>query len=360
MSFPRFQKKPIFELLADSIEAQIRQEGWKGLLPSGRVLADQHKVSLPTVQKAISLLIYRKVLVSRGGRRRHEIKGGGQVASAAAGPHEVLVLSTAPLTSYDVTISLGVQQLGQELKAAGHGYRFVDLSGVEGVARRKAAQAAVALSRPTHCVLMRPDAHTYAAVARHPARLAKMFSGLRIRRPTSLGVRYGYLVDIALRYLCPLGHRRFFMPFLGRKTAMRSSMEGIAQAARKHGVVVEVLRTDRELNPENMAAALERGLAAGATAVLFPQWVDFMPAIAYFARKGLEFPRDLSVAALVGCALSERYSPPIAGCLSSHESIAKQTMLWIETGEVDDDVYAEVYARTWLSGGSIGPVPMKR
>lgn len=355
----KFEKKSVFELLADTIEAQIRQEGWKGLLPSGRDLAQQHKVSLPTVQKAIALLIERKVLISRGGKRRLEIKGQGQLSRAEGQPYEVLVLSTAPLTSYDVTISLGVQRLGQELKAAGHGYRFVDLSGVEGVARRKAAQAEITVSRPTHCVLMRPDAHVYAAAARHPAKLATMFSDLRVRRPTALGVRYGYLVDIALRHLCPLGHRRFFMPFLGRKTALRTSMQGIARAARKHGVSVQVMRTAQELTAENMAAALDRGLAEGTTAVLFPQWVDFMPAIAYFARKGLEFPRDLSVAALVGCALSERYSPPIAGCLSSHESIAKQTMLWIETGKVEDDVYADVYARTWQSGRSIGPALMK-
>lgn len=266
MSGHKFEKKSLFELLADSIEAQIRQEDWKGLLPSGRDLAEQHKVSLPTVQKAIALLIERKVLISRGGKRRLEIKGQGQLSRAEGQPYEVLVLSTAPLTSYDVTISLGVQQLGQELKAAGHGYRFVDLSGVEGVARRKAAQAEITVSRPTHCVLMRPDAHVYAAAARHPAKLATMFSDLRVRRPTALGVRYGYLVDIALRHLCPLGHRRFFMPFLGRKTALRTSMQGIARAARKHGVSVQVMRTAQELTAENMAAALDRGLAEGATA----------------------------------------------------------------------------------------------
>ena len=70
MNASKFEKKAVFELLADGIEAQIRQEGWKGLLPSGRDLANQHNVSLPTVQKAIALLIERQVLVSRGGKRR--------------------------------------------------------------------------------------------------------------------------------------------------------------------------------------------------------------------------------------------------------------------------------------------------
>jgi len=69
----KFEKKAVFELLADGIEAQIREEGWKGLLPSGRDLANQHKVSLPTVQKSIDLLIERQVLVSRGGKRSRAI-----------------------------------------------------------------------------------------------------------------------------------------------------------------------------------------------------------------------------------------------------------------------------------------------
>lgn len=80
MPSAKFEKKATFELLADAIEVQVRQEGWKGLLPSGRDLAQQHKVSLPTVQKAIALLIERKVLVSRGGKRR--------VGVVAASPHQ--------------------------------------------------------------------------------------------------------------------------------------------------------------------------------------------------------------------------------------------------------------------------------
>lgn len=96
MPSAKFEKKATFELLADTIEAQIRQEGWKGLLPSGRDLAQQHKVSLPTVQKAIALLIKRKVLVSRGGEatrrrgrrlsssaRRRKVRAPGALRQAA-------------------------------------------------------------------------------------------------------------------------------------------------------------------------------------------------------------------------------------------------------------------------------------
>jgi DNA-binding LacI/PurR family transcriptional regulator len=360
MSALRFEKKAVFVHLADGIEAQIRQEGWTGLLPSGRDLANQHKVSLPTVQKSIALLLERGVLVSRGGKRRPEVSP--QVASCrrASGRCQVLVLSTNPLITYDASIALGMLQLGENMKASGDGFRFVDLSAAQGAARRKAAHAEMVKSRPTHVILMTPDAPLFAGVSRHPAKIASMFGALRSRRVTSLGIRYGYLVDIALKQLMPLGHRHFLMPFFARKTKLRESMAAISRLAKEHDVRIEVKLTAQPLTTENMGRFLGPGLERGATAVIFPQWTDFMPAIAYFAKRDLEFPRDLSVVALVGNATTRVYVPPVACCLSSPDSIAQQAEIWIRSEKVEDEAYVSVYRRTWESGGSTGPVPDRR
>ena len=359
MPAAKFEKKAVFELLADGIEAQIRQEGWKGLLPSGRDLANQHKVSLPTVQKAIALLIERQVLVSRGGKRRLEVAPGVSGSQRPSGRLEVLVISTEPLISYDASISMGVLRLGENLKAKGDGFRFVDLSHVQGTERRKAAHAEVVKSRPTHVILMAPDASLFAGVSRHPVKIASMFSTLRSKRMAPLGVKYGYLVEIALKRLIPLGHRHFLMPFLNRKNKMKSSMEAVAKIAKEQGVRIDVLRSPQPLTTENLGRFLGPGLERGATAVLFPQWTDFLPAVAFFAKRDLDFPRDISVVALVGISHSRVYSPAIACCVSSPESIAQQAEIWIRTDKVEDDAYRTVYENTWHQGASIGPVPSK-
>lgn len=356
MKAKKFEKKAFFELLADSIEAQIRQEGWSGLLPSGRDLADQHKVSLPTAQKAIGLLLDRGVLISRGGRRRLEVAPGVSGSGRRAGHVEVLVFTTDPLITYDASVSMGVMQLGTTLKAKGDGFRFVDLSHLQGAERRKAAHAEMVKSRPTHVIMMRPDKHLFAGVARHPVKIASMFGNIRSKRIMTLGVRYGYLVEIALKHLMPLGHRHFLMPFFGRKIKMRESMAAIARISQEQGVRIDVRLTSQPLTTANVGRFLGAGLERGATAVLFPQWTDFMPAIAYFAARGLEFPRDVSVAALVGNATSRMYSPPIACCLSSPDGIAQQAEIWVRSEKVEDASYISVYQRTWESGGSIGPV----
>jgi hypothetical protein len=359
MPHAKFEKKAVFEHLADGIEAQIRQEGWKGLLPSGRDLANQHQVSLPTVQKAIALLIERQVLVSRGGKRRLQVAPGVSGSGRSPGRFEALVLSTDPLITFDASIGMGILQLGESLKAKGDGFRFVDLSHVNGTDLRKAAHGEMVKSRPTHVILMKPDKHLFAGVSRHPAKIASMFGSLRSKRVNPLGVRYGYLVDIAMKHLIPLGHRHFLMPFFGRKIKMRESMAAVARIAKEHGVRIEVKLTAQPLTTDNVGKFLGAGLERGATAVIFPQWTDFMPAIAYFAARGLEFPRDLSVVSLVGNATTRVYAPPVACCLSSPDSIAQQAEVWIRSEKVDDAAYVSVYQRTWESGGSIGPAPKR-
>jgi DNA-binding LacI/PurR family transcriptional regulator len=206
---------------------------------------------------------------------------------------------------------------------------------------------------------MKPDASIFAGVSRHPVKIASMFGSLRSKRINPLGVKYGYLVDIALKSLIPLGHRHFLMPFFARKAKLRESMAAIARLAKEHDVSIEVKLTAQPLTTDNMGRFLGPGLDRGATAVIFPQWTDFMPAIAFFASKGLEFPRDLSVVALVGNPTTRVYVPPVACCLSSPDSIAQQAEVWVRSEKVADEAYISVYQRTWEAGGSIGPVPTK-
>lgn len=357
VDFTMFQKRTVVQLLADAIESDLARIGPGALAPSGRVLSETHGVSLMTVQKALALLVSRKVLVSRGARRRLAVSQEIQVARAAASVRRLLVVSNDSLVSYDTSIALGVERMERLLRDRGDGFRFIDLSTLPEEARVAAVRRALKDFLPTHCVLMRPDPRTYACVRGAGRKVATMFSRLPMRGVSTLGVMYGYLMDIALPKLAALGHRKAFMPFLGRVKKLRRSTREIARSARRHGVQVDLHFTHVPCTPDNMARALEHGLNGGATAVIFPQWTDFVAAISPLSAMGLRMPSDLSVVSLV-CNFSARmYSPPVAGCISSPDSIASQTLLWIDSAKVDDAVYSRVYERTWDSGGTIGPAP---
>jgi DNA-binding LacI/PurR family transcriptional regulator len=254
---------------------------------------------------------------------------------------------------------MGIQKLGENLKAMGDGFRFVDLSHVQGAERRRVAHAEMLKSRPTHVILISPDTSLFAGVSRHHVKIGSMFGNLRSKRVIRLGVRYGYLVDVALKQLIPLGHRHFMMPFLDRKVKMTRNITDIMRIAKEHGVRIDVKLSSQPLTTENMGRLIGSGLEQGVTAVLFPQWTDFMPAIGYFAGRGLEFPRDLSVVSLVCLPVSRLYVPAVAGFLSSPDSITQQSEDWIYTDQLKDDAFRMVYEKTWDSGASIGPAPKR-
>ena len=248
-------------------------------------------------------------------------------------------------------------QLAEEVKARGDGYRFVDLSEKTGVARRKAAHAEMVTTRPTHCILMSPDSHLYQGVARHPVRIASMFGNLRSKKVQRLGVQYGPLVEIAVGHLKALGHRRFFIPFLGRKVRLKVSLANIARVAKEQGVDLAIEYSADVPTPGRVEASLDRALASGRTAWIFPLWDDFLPAIGYFARRGIAYPRDVSVVVLVGTPSAFALNPTIACCLNQPETIARQIQGWLASGGMDRDVFTSVFRRTWQVGGSTGPVP---
>jgi hypothetical protein len=83
-----------------------------------------------------------------------------------------------------------------------------------------------------------------------------------------------------------------------------------------------------------------------------------MYAQTYFAKKGLELPRDVSVVVLIGPLEARQFEPPLAGHLVySPEAMAEQARHWVETDSVEYQHLKESLDQGWQSGGSIGPPP---
>jgi DNA-binding LacI/PurR family transcriptional regulator len=254
--------------------------------------------------------------------------------------------------------SVALQILQESMRAEGHGCEIVDLAKFQGSELRKRSRAAVTQYRPSHCIMVQPTREVFAAVARSSAKLATMFGLLRTKRVKRLGHQYGPLVEKAVLELKSLGHRHLFIPFLGRKVKLKDSLASIRRIAKEQAVSIDIRFTAAELTHDKMEQSLDAARHRGVTAFIFPQWIDFLYAVTYFAKKGLEIPRDISVVILVATTETKTFSPPLAGFLiHSPEVLAEHTRNWIETDSVAHNVIEEDFIRNWVSGGSIGPAP---
>jgi DNA-binding transcriptional regulator YhcF (GntR family) len=358
MKITKIEKRRIFERVADSIEAEIRLKGWNGLLPSGRDLANEHGVSLPTVQKAISILVKRKVLVSRGGKRRPEVAPGVSKSHRTPLVHQVLIITQLSMQVMRPPMSGALLLLQESMRAEGHGCEIVDLAEFQGAELRKRSHAAVTQYRPSHCIMVQPTREVFAVIARSSAKLATLSGMLRTKRVKRLGHQYGPMIEKAVQELKALGHHRLFIPFLGRKIKMKDSAASIRLIAQEQAVSVNVRFSAEELSHENMEQCLDVARRRGATAVIFPQWGDFLYATTYFAKKGLEIPRDISVVILVGHLEARIFAPPLAGFLVyPPQVLTEHTRHWIEHDSIERNIIEGALVRSWFAGGSIGPAP---
>lgn len=361
MGSPLFKKKKVFELLADTLEEQIRVESWRGLIPSGRDLANQHKVSLPTVQKAIALLLERKVVVGRGGNRRPAVALAPQAAPVDAKQQRLLVISEQSLKRMRPPFSSALQLLQQQCQEKGHACNILDYSEPAGLPQRKRVHAAVTQYAPTHCVTIQPSKCTYAVLTRTEIKHACMYGSLRSKRVQRLGHCYGPLLTRVFTELTTLGHRRIYIPLLGRKLKPDDSFFEACTKVRAQGVTVEVKLCKETPTHAGMEYCLDGARLRGATAIVFPQWGDFLYAITYFAKKGLEIPRDISVVVLICHEEARHFAPPLAGhMVYTPEALSEQVMHWLEKGEVDHGILNRSLEQGWERAGSMGLAPTKR
>jgi DNA-binding LacI/PurR family transcriptional regulator len=361
MGVTPFKKKRVFELLADALEVRIREESWTGLIPSGRDLAHSHGVSLPTVQKAIALLLDRKILVGRGGNRRPGVAAEAKPRKLSPNARRLLVFSEQSLKRMRPPFSVALQLLQEQTKERGYACTILDVSDAEGVALRKRVNAAVTRYDPSHCITIQPSKVTDAVLARTSLKQGCLYGALRSKRVQRFGHHYGPLLSRAVQELATFGHRHCFVPFLGRKLKPDDSVFAACREAQEQGFTVEVKHCRDSATHACMEQCLDSARRRGATAIVFPQWGDFLYAITYFAKKGLEIPRDISVVVLICHEEAREFAPPLAGhMVYSPEALSAQFMHWLEHDAIDHGILHRSLAQGWERAGSIGPAPVER
>lgn len=350
---PKFQKKSVIEQTADLIQESIRTGGWTGLLPSIRTLCSTYGLSLPTVHKALILLVDKGVLLRRGDKKRLQIApaagGDGRDAKVV---HSVVFFLGLPPERMVSAAAVGLSEALIGLREAGHGCRQVNLYGLSAEEMRAEVRRVLKQVQPSHSVLVFGNREMYLEVSRTKGKLAVMGGDVRTSKTVRLGVRYGRLIEHAVKQLAEAGHRRVFIPCFGRQVRPVSIAEDVAAISVRHGVQID-LQWRREKGPEVVTEVFDAALARNPTAIIFPQASDLSDASSYLERRQIRIPSALSAVVLVYGPWLEGYHVKVAHFSVSPQAFVMQINTWLEKDSLDHEFITAQMISTWQPGSSI-------
>lgn len=350
-----FRKRTAVEQVADAIVAEITAGRLSGLMPSIRSLADKYKVSVPTLHKARAILQRRGVLENRGDKRRLVI-----VAPATQRVASVLVFHGKDPDQLFANYTLSLQAAASELAEKGISCAFESLHGLAPAAVASRIAESLLFRKPTHCVLLFGTPAMASQLRRARVKLALMGGHLRAQPGVvRLGVSFFPLIDHAVTQLRALGHRRFFIPYLRRPGTRTEAEAEVRRIADAHGVRLSVLWSHETARDTlEMERHLDVALEDRATALIFPQWADFIYAIGYAERRGLNIPRDFSVVVLINGALGYLHRPALAHYTVKSDFMRRQLMAWVQQDGWDEKLLVQQVLSTWTPGETVGPAPV--
>lgn len=354
-----FRRKSAVEQVAEAIAADISSGRLVGLLPSIRVLSGRYDLSVPTLHKARALLVERGLLERRGGKRRLSVVSStsGEVDT----PRRVSLVvfwGEDPDMLYS-NLTLPLLTVALKLRKHGHASECVNLHGLSPEEVRGRISSALTLHRPTHCILVWGNQQMLRQLHRTKVNLALLGGNFKVpARAVRLGVDFLSLLEDSVRRLKALGHRNFFVPYLRRDGSARQAADSIRGIEGRHGVSIRAHWSQSAPESEaEMTRQMDKGLSAKATAVIFPNWSDYLVAMGYFARRDFSVPRDFSVVVLNNFAAGYRFRPATAHFVCKSEVVRQQVQDWLSGTFVSRADYADKIIATWRSGETAGPAP---
>lgn len=355
---PNFQRKTAVEQVADAIAEDISAGRLVGLLPSIRILSERYDLSVPTLHKARALLVQRGVLERRGDKRRLSIVPPAGLVPEVRPVSLMIFWGEDPDMLYS-NITLPLQSVSLKLRKQGRASECVNLHGLTPDQVRERISASISLHKPTHCILVFGTQEMLQQIHRAKVSLALIGGNLKVPSHTvRIGVDFPPLIEHSVVQLKALGHRCFFVPYLRRDGAAREATAEIRRIEEAHGVDILVhWSQDMPESDAKMYKQLDEALTRRATAVLFPNWTDFIFAIGYAAKRNLVIPRDFSVVVLNNFSTGHRYRPAVAHFICKSEVLKQQVLSWIDNQLVSRAAYARHMISTWNPGESIGPAP---
>ncbi len=353
---PSLRRLTVAEQAAAHLREGLRRGRWAGSLPGVARLAGELGVSTNTVQAALRMLESEGLLGVHGRGRSRTIHLG---ESAETKLRVGILLYDATLEEAPQTARL-LSQIQHDLAAAGHEVFCAAKSQV--ALRHNVKHIAAHLHEtPAHVWIVesgsRPLLEWFAGQAKPCLALFGRTDGLPIARtgPDKVGA-----YAAATRCLLGLGHRRIALIC---RRLRRTPKPGNIEQAFLNELAAGGLPTggyclpDWEETPGGFHALLESLFrTTPPTALIIDETCFFHAATAYFARRGIRVPADVSMVATDYDASFYWHHPPVAGMRWENAPIIRRIVRWVEAarkGRADRETIN--FPTQFVHGETIGP-----
>ena len=353
---PSLRRLTVAEQAAAHLREGLRRGRWAGSLPGVARLAAELGVSTNTVQRALRMLESEGLLGVHGRGRSRTIHLGD---TAETKLRVGILLYDASIVEAPQSARL-IAQLQHDLKAAG--YEVFCAAKSQVALRHKVEHIAAHLEEtPAHVWIVasgsRPLLEWLAGQAKPCLALFGRTDGLQIART---GPDKVAAYAAATRGLLGLGHRRIVL--ICRRPRRLPKPGNIEQVfldeLAAHGLATGgYCLPEWEETPEGFHALLENLFrVTPPTALIIDETCFFHAATAYFARRGIRVPADVSIVATDYDASFFWHHPPVAGMRWENGPIVRRIARWVEAarkGRADRETIN--YPAEFVPGETIGP-----
>jgi DNA-binding LacI/PurR family transcriptional regulator len=354
------RRMSISELAAEHLRTGLQSGRWGGILPGVARLAQDLDVSRQTLRTALRQLEAEGLLSGRGLGRSRGITAAG-TATASQRPLRVAILRHDARLTDNLQTSMVLTEITHSLQAAGH---------VVGYCKKSQIESNHHVPRLIHHL---KETQADAWVVESGSRPLLEWCSTQATPCLSLYGRTGDLplarvgpdtlsaYRTAVRHLLALGHRRIVLIINAahRKPSPGKTARVFLETLSAHGVPTgDYNLPDWEDTPEGFSRLLESLFkSTPPTALIIDELPHFFAALAFFLRRGIQVPSQLSLVSSDNDAMLDWCPPGFAHLRWDDRLIVRRVVRWVNSVRAGEAHRKNIYIPTeFVPGGSVGPV----
>ena len=322
---------------ADILEDEITSGRWTTTMPGERILSKDLGISRKTLQKALSILTRRNLLLPAEQGKKRKINPTRKTSQATS--NTLVILSSKPYNQHNETIGSilnDVQKLLIKKK-----WSIEILTIIPSQLSAEGFPKLIDGKTSDRWLLVSPNRELIELCAAHQLRIISLGGEGRAHPSPSVGIPVEKTVIHATKQLLSIGHRRIAVVIPKQSPSSRADhSQLIKKEFDRHQLIFSPaynLPLIEENTPTSVWELLENLFKLSPPTALILHHTDhYITALSFFAAHGLRSPQDVSRILITGAAKLKWFFPRPAHYDANNDKFVRTICRWVEHYPADE------------------------